>query len=66
MKVLNATKHLVTVAAATVIIITSPAYAQTQLTPAEMAKELHNPLSSLKEVIFQLDVLPDVGPDEKN
>jgi hypothetical protein len=63
MKVLNATRYLVT--AATVIIITSPAYAQTQLTPAEMAKELHNPLSSLREVIFQLDVLPDVGPDEK-
>jgi hypothetical protein len=38
---------------------------QGQLTPSEIAKQLHNPLSNLREVIFQLDVLPDVGPDEK-
>lgn len=33
--------------------------------PADIAKQLHNPLSDLREVIFQLDVLPDVGPDNK-
>jgi len=33
-------------------------------TPSEIAKQLHNPLSNLREVIFQLDVLPNVGPDE--
>jgi hypothetical protein len=31
----------------------------------DMSKELHNPLANLKEIIFQLDVLPDEGPDEK-
>ena len=34
-------------------------------TPSEIAKQLHNPLSNLREIIFQLDVLPDVGPDNK-
>jgi len=34
-------------------------------TPSEIAKQLHNPLSNLREVIFQLDVLPNVGPDDK-
>jgi hypothetical protein len=49
------------------LAISLPGFAdpKTQLTAAEMAKELHNPLSSLREVIFQLDVLPDVGPDGK-
>jgi hypothetical protein len=44
-----------------------PGFAEpkTQLTAAEMAKELHNPLSSLREVIFQLDILPNVGPNDK-
>ena len=36
-----------------------------QPTPSEIAKQLHNPLSNLREVIFQLDALPNVGPDEK-
>jgi hypothetical protein len=36
-----------------------------QPTPSEIAKQLHNPLSNLREVIFQLDVLPSVGPDDK-
>ena len=36
-----------------------------QPTPSEIAKQLHNPLSNLREVIFQLDVLPNVGPDDK-
>jgi hypothetical protein len=36
-----------------------------QYTPSEIAKQLHNPLSNLREVIFQLDVLPNVGPDDK-
>jgi hypothetical protein len=36
-----------------------------QYTPSEIAKQLHNPLSNLREVIFQLDVLPNVGPGEK-
>ena len=35
-----------------------------QATPSELAKQLHNPLSNLREVIFQLDVLPKVGPDQ--
>jgi hypothetical protein len=39
--------------------------AQGGLTSSEMAKQLHNPLSNLREVIFQLDVLPDVGPGSK-
>ena len=38
---------------------------QGKLSPAEIAKESHNPLGSLREIIFQLDVLPDVGPHEK-
>ena len=32
------------------------------LTPEEIAKEAHNPLGNLREVILQLDILPDVGP----
>jgi len=39
--------------------------AQDQVSPSDMARELHNPLSNLREIIFQLDVLPDVGPDSK-
>jgi hypothetical protein len=39
--------------------------AKGEFTPSEIAKQLHNPLSDLREVIFQLDVLPDVGPDNK-
>ena len=31
------------------------------LTQEEIAKEAHNPLGNLREVIFQLDILPDVG-----
>jgi hypothetical protein len=39
---------------------------QPTATPSgNIGKELHNPLSNLKEIIFQLDVLPDEGPDEK-
>ena len=33
--------------------------------PSDIAKQLHNPLSNLREVIFQLDALPEVGPDSK-
>jgi hypothetical protein len=39
--------------------------AKGQYTPSEIAKQLHNPLSNLREVIFQLDVLPNVGPEDK-
>lgn len=28
-------------------------------------KEMHNPLANLKEVFFQTDILPNVGPGEK-
>ncbi len=35
------------------------------MTAAELAKEAHNPLSNLKEVILQLDVLPNIGPNKK-
>jgi hypothetical protein len=49
-----------------VVLLTGSAYAQDALSPAEMAKELHNPLSNLREVIFQLDVLPNVGAEKKN
>jgi hypothetical protein len=45
--------------------LTTNVYAQNQVTPSDMAKELHNPLSNLREIIFHLDVLPNVGPDEK-
>jgi hypothetical protein len=65
MEIRKAPKCLVAVAAASLIMITSPANSQAQSTPSDIAKQIHNPLSSLKEVIFQLDVLPDVGPDEK-
>lgn len=46
-------------------LFTTNVCAQGQVTPSDMAKELHNPLSNLREVIFQLDVLPNIGPDEK-
>jgi hypothetical protein len=42
--------------------INIPVFADAE-SPADIAKQLHNPLSDLREVIFQLDVLPDVGPD---
>jgi len=45
--------------------LTTNVCAQGRVDPSDMAKELHNPLSNLREVIFQLDVLPDVGPDNK-
>ena len=32
----------------------------------DITKQLHNPLSNLWEVIFQLDVLPDVGARRQN
>jgi hypothetical protein len=49
------------------LAISLPGFAdpKAQSTPSDIAKQLHNPLSNLKEVIFQLDVLPDVGPDGK-
>ena len=37
----------------------------TQATSVNAAKEMHNPLANLKEVFFQTDILPNVGPDEK-
>ena len=46
-------------------LLTTNVCAQDQVTPSDMAKELHNPLSNLREVIFQLDVLPNVGPGSK-
>ena len=46
------------------LIFASSASAQQTLTP-DQAKAIHNPLSNLREVIFQLDVLPDVGPESK-
>jgi hypothetical protein len=33
--------------------------------PAEIAKESHNPLGNLREMILQLDILPNVGPDKR-
>lgn len=36
-----------------------------ELSAAEMAKESHNPLGHLREIILQLDILPDVGPEKK-
>ena len=39
--------------------------AKSDNTASDTAKQLHNPLSNLREVIFQLDVLPNVGPDDK-
>jgi hypothetical protein len=44
--------------------INTPVFAAEE-SQADIAKELHNPLSNLREIIFQLDVLPDVGPDNK-
>jgi hypothetical protein len=32
---------------------------------ADLTKELHNPLANLKEIFFQMDILPNVGPDKK-
>jgi hypothetical protein len=32
---------------------------------AELAKESHNPLGNLREIIFQTDILPNVGPSKK-
>jgi hypothetical protein len=58
-------KRLVAVAAATMAFGMFAAETQAQSTPSETAKALHNPLSNLREVIFQLDVLPNVGPDNK-
>jgi hypothetical protein len=49
----------------TMILSWFPADSQAKLTPSETAKQLHNPLSNLREVIFQLDVLPNVGPNNK-
>jgi hypothetical protein len=36
-----------------------------ELTAAEIAKESHNPLGNLSEIIFQLDILPNVGPNNE-
>ena len=44
-------------------LLTTNVCAQGELSPSETSKELHNPLSNLREIIFQLDILPDVGPD---
>jgi hypothetical protein len=63
MKALKLTKRLIAVVSAVVIFATAPVISLAQSTPSDIAKQLHNPLSNLKEVIFQLDVLPDVGPD---
>jgi hypothetical protein len=43
----------------------SSSSANSDLTPSDIAKQLHNPLSNLREVILQLDVLPKVGPHDK-
>lgn len=37
--------------------------AEDVLTPSEIAKEFHDPIGALRRAYFQLDVLPDVGPD---
>ena len=37
--------------------------AKDRLTPSEIAKEFLDPIGALRRVYFQLDVLPDVGPD---
>jgi len=39
--------------------------AKPALTAAEIAKEANNPLGSLREVILQSDILPNVGPLKK-
>jgi hypothetical protein len=39
--------------------------AKGEYAPSGIAKQLDNPLSSLREVILQLDVLPSIGPDDK-
>jgi hypothetical protein len=46
------------------VLLSTQVFAQDPaITASEAAKALHNPLSNLREVIFQLDVLPDVGPE---
>jgi hypothetical protein len=65
MKMPKAFMGLFAGAAAIVMLLVMPADSYAQSTPSADAKALHNPLSNLKEVIFQLDVLPDVGPDSK-
>jgi len=47
------------------VLLATSVCAQDESNPSVTAKELHNPLSNLREVIFQLDVLPNVGPDNK-
>ena len=37
----------------------------THAASANVGKEMHNPLANLKEIFFQTDILPNVGPDEK-
>jgi hypothetical protein len=32
---------------------------------ADIAKESHDPLGNLREIIFQTDILPNVGPGKK-
>jgi len=39
----------------------SVCFAADELSPSEIAKEAHNPLGNLREVILQLDILPKVG-----
>jgi len=36
--------------------------ARDKLTPSEIAKEFHDPIGALRQIYFQLDILPDVGP----
>ena len=36
----------------------------TKAASANVGKEMHNPLANLKEVFFQTDILPNVGPHE--
>jgi hypothetical protein len=65
-KLLNIFKSLVAVTAATMALGVFAAESQAQSsTPSETAKALHNPLSNLREIIFQMDVLPNVGPYDK-
>tara|TARA_R110000850_G_scaffold49672_10_gene122307 strand:- start:926 stop:1741 length:816 start_codon:yes stop_codon:yes gene_type:complete len=65
MNILNTSRSLGPVTAAAMALFVLANEAQAQSTPSETAKELHNPLSNLKEVIFQMDVLPNVGPYDK-
>jgi hypothetical protein len=43
----------------------STSTARSTLSPAEIAKESHNPLGNLREVILQSDILPNVGLDKQ-